>query len=103
METKANIHHSVEQFYILSGLSAIEKDTGAPLGASRLLDCYAKQFSVALHDYLVTICIGECRHAERMAEVYCPQLSSLEKRDKCYEFTYMFCPRKALQSCMEVF
>ena len=104
METKANIHHSVEQFYILSGLSAIEKDTGAPLGASRLLDCYAKQFAVTLHDYLVTICIGEARHAERMSEIYCPQLTNLDNnRDKCYEYTYMFDPKKALQSLCEVF
>jgi hypothetical protein len=93
-EARVDINCCVENFYTLVALAALEKDKGVCFGAERALNVFAKNFAVALHDYIVITAIGEARHGG--AEFDMNAVKLIGGRDEIYKKSIIYDPVKAL-------
>ena len=100
---------SIVDFYITEAVTAFHPEFGNK-AQEKLYDDAVEYFATLSHDmalcfrdYLVMICLGEARHAGRIAEWRWENIPDGESRSESYKFAVEFDPIKALPKLEELF
>ena len=99
IDTTACIHN----YYLLVAL--VEEMAGTPYENKlrRILDIFSRKFAKTLFDYCACICMGEARHAGRMAFVCIEQLPAYKDRNAVYDQHELIDPIRSAPALIEVF
>src|SRR3990167_6029127 len=100
---------SIVDFYITEAVTAFHPEFGNK-AQEKLYDDAVEYFATLSHDmalcfrdYLVMICLGEARHAGRIAEWRWENIPDGESRNESYKFAVKFDPIKTLPKLVELF
>ena len=100
---------SVVDFYITEAVTSFHPEFGNK-AQEKLYDDAVEYFATLSHDmalcfrdYLVMICLGEARHAGRIAEWRWENIPDGESRNESYKFATKFDPAKTLPKLVELF